>query len=114
MQNYIMIIMIGFLTGCSSIQPTHQKLDNSQILTLSNCDQIQQSIQETSSQLSDLQSQKKKANTGNAVNTAAALLSLNPFALLDKDRTGKLDVSIKEYTERLDLLKNLKTKKCPL
>lgn len=94
MKNYLILIFTSFLVACSSVQPAHQKLDNAQLTNMSNCDQIQQSLQLTQTQLADLQSQRKKASTGNAVNTAAALLSLNPFALLDNDRTGKLDESI--------------------
>ncbi len=112
MKNYLILIFTSFLVACSSVQPEHQKLDNTQLVNISNCDQIQQMIQQTKTQLTDLQSQKQKANTGNVVNTAAALLSLNPFALLDNDRTGKLDASIQEYTQRLNLLKQLQTEKC--
>lgn len=114
MRNYILITLLGLLAACTSIQPEHQKIDNEQVFTSLNCDELKQAIQDKNSQLADLQIQKKKANAGNAVSTVAALISLNPFALLDNERTGNLDKAIEEYTKRLTLLKKLEAEKCQL
>lgn len=115
MNKYIIIALTFTLTACSSVQPRHKAMDNSDLIAFTECSEFTEAQHNTSVALADLQQQKKAADASNAVNSAGMALSLNPLAAFDYTRTAELDEIIKSYTERLDKINELSTaKKCPL
>lgn len=115
MKKYMVGLSVLLLAACSSVKPRHAAVDNDDLASLVQCDQIQIAQTETAEKLADLKQQKLGADAGNAVNTAGGLLSFNPLAAFDHTRTGDLEAVIQNYSERLDNLKKLgEAQRCQL
>ncbi|MCX5468627.1 hypothetical protein [Acinetobacter nematophilus] len=113
MKKIFIIFSFSFiLTACNSIQPSHQNTETVDLSKLSNCEQINDTLKSTLVNLDELKKQKKITNTGNAMNAAAALLSLNPLALFDHSRTGDIDRLIENHSNQVVLLNKLQQEKC--
>lgn len=109
----IIMLWIASLTlvACSA-KPIHPATEVKALNELQDCEKLVQEIKINESKLGDLEYQKKKAKVGNSFTTAAALLSLNPFALLDNERTGDLNKAIEAKKKYLDELKTLNRQQC--
>ncbi|MCM8511386.1 hypothetical protein J0904_04700 [Acinetobacter bereziniae] len=111
-KNFIIFSFSFIMTACNSIQSSHQNTETADLSKMANCDQVKDTLKSTLVNLDDLKKQKKIASTGNAMNAAAALLSLNPLALFDHSLTGNLDDLIESYSNQIVLLNKLQQEKC--
>jgi len=114
MKKYTIIALTLALSACSSVQPRHKAMDNSDLIAFTECSKFAEAKHNTTVALADLQQQKKAADASNAVNSVGMALSLNPLNAFDFTRTTELDETIKNYTERLNKINALSAeKKCP-
>ena len=111
----VMFCGLLVLTACSSVQPKHKVMDNSDLLAMNSCDMIETNLAESSKKLDVLKNQKLGADAGNGLNVAAAALSLNPLAFFDHTSTTDLEAAIENYSERVETLtKRAETHQCKL
>ena len=112
MKKLVPSLLVLLLSACASVTPHHSKVNNDDLNVLSDCAHIKTQLDDANKKLSELKTQKKASNAGDTVTAAAALLSLNPFALLDVTQTGELDESIVSYESRVTTLQKLHIETC--
>ena len=112
MKKLVPSLLVLLLSACASVTPHHSKVNNDDLNVLSHFTYIKTHLDDANKKLSELKTQKKASNAGDAVTAAAALLSLNPFALLDVTQTGELDESIVSYESRVTTLQKLHIETC--
>lgn len=91
-------------TGCVNTQSVLIPANNQDIQSLNDCVQIHDRITDANENIRQLTIQQQNANANNAATLAAALLSLNPFMLINLDRQADVSEVRASYEARLQQL----------
>lgn len=112
MHKYYNILLVWvLLSGCASA-PDYKVVNNSDLVSLNDCDHIHEQLAATSAKINSLNKIQSLTAAGNAVAIGSALLSFNPISLFDIRTNGNLDEARDSYNERLVQLKEIEQRQC--
>lgn len=94
------LVLSLMLTACAST-PHYDKAENLDLTQFNDCAAIETALNKAQSNFKALKAQKNSNNAGNAVTVAGALLALNPFMLLDINRTDKITEHMESYQKQI-------------
>lgn len=110
MKNMAIIVTLIFtLTACASNKSNDDewvKANNSDLIQLNHCTDIEREVERSKQQLAHLQKAQQLQNKSNALTVGAGLLSLDPTFLFRIGSTDKINESIQSFEERIKLLQN--------